>query len=111
MAFQPSKGLVSPKDKMKPHIKAHSECLYNWFSKPYGTDSFVVGAHFDIVNENRVPLKWEIVIGLMTENKLDLRSLIGMIFKRDGLKFLWNRREEFIGILRSRRLAPSYHGD
>jgi hypothetical protein len=85
--------------------------LYNWFSKPYGTDSFVVGAHFDIVSVNRVPLKWEIVIGLMVDNKLDLRSVISMIFRRNGLRFLWNRREEFFGILRSFRLGASYHSD
>jgi len=42
---------------------------------------------------------------------LDIRSFIGMIFKKDGLRFLWNRREEFLGILRSWRLAPSYHED
>lgn len=111
LSLQPYKGLISLDEKVKPHIKAHSESLYNWFSKPYGTDSFVVGAHFDIVNENRVPIKWKIVIGLMVDNKLDFRSIIGMFFRKNGLKFLWNRREELIGILRSFRLAPSYHND
>ena len=111
LSLQPYKGLVSLKEKIQPHIKAHSESLYNWFSKPYGTDSFVVGAHFDIVSVNRVPLKWEIVIGLMVDNKLDLRSVISMIFRRNGLRFLWNRREEFFGILRSFRLGASYHSD
>jgi hypothetical protein len=111
LSLQPYKGLASLKEKMQPHIKAHSESLYNWFSKPFGTDSFVVGAHFDIVSENRVPLKWEIVIGLMVDNKLDLRSVLGMIFRRNGLRFLWNRREEFLGILRSFRLGASYHRD
>ena len=98
-------------EKTKPHIKAHSESLYNWFSKPYGTDSFVVGANFDIVNENRVPLKWKIVIGLLVDNKLDLRSIVSMIFRKKGLKFLWNRREEILGILLSFKLAASYHDD
>ena len=110
-SLQPYKGLVTLNEKIQPHIRAHSESLYNWFSKPYGTDSFVVGAHFEIVNENRVPLKWEIVIGLMVDNKLDLRSVMGMLFRRNGLRFLWNRREEFFGIVRSFRLAASYHND
>jgi hypothetical protein len=51
------------------------------------------------------------VIGLLVDNKLDFRSLMGMIFKKQGLNFLWNRREEFLGILLSWRLAPSYHED
>ena len=111
LSLQPYKGLISVTEKTKPHIKAHSEALYNWFSKPYGTDSFVVGANFDIVNENRVPLKWKIVIGLLVDNKLDLRSLLSMIFRKKGLKFLWNRREEILGILLSFKLAASYHDD
>jgi hypothetical protein len=111
VSLQPYKGLRSLKEKKQPHIKAHSESLYNWLSKPYGTDSFVVGAHFEIVNENKVPLKWKIVIGLMVDNKLDFGSVMRMMFKKHGLRFLWNRREEFIGILLSWRLSPSYHDD
>ena len=111
LSLQPYKGLISVMEKTKPHIKAHSESLYNWFSKPYGTDSFVVGANFDIVNENRVPLKWKIVIGLLVDNKLDLRSIVSMIFRKKGLRFLWNRREEILGILLSFKLAASYHDD
>jgi hypothetical protein len=111
IGIHPQKGIFIPAANTQPHITAQSEALYNWFSKPYGTDTFVVGAHFDVVNKNRVPLKWEIVIGLLVDNKLDLRSFFGMIFKKDGIHFLWNRREEFLGILLSRRLAPSYHED
>ena len=111
IALHPHKGIFKPAAGVQPHITAHSEALYNWLSKPYGTDTFVVGAHFDIVNENRVPLKWKIVIGLLVDNKLDFRSFMGMIFKKQGIKFLWNRREEFFGILLSWRLAPSYHED
>ena len=111
LGFKSAKGCFPAKETIKPHIKAHSESLYNWFSKPYGTDSFVVGAHFDIVNEKRLPLKWKIVIGLLADNKLDLRSLIGMLFRKDGIKFLWNRREEIWGILLSFKLAASYHED
>jgi len=111
IGIDPQKGIFIPAVKIQPHITAHSEALYNWFSKPFGTDSFVVGAHFDIVNENRVPLKWKIAIGLMIDNKLDLRSVIGMTFKRNGLRFLWNRREELFGILRSFKFYASYQDD
>ena len=111
IGIHPNKGFFIPAPNTKPHITAHSEALYNWFSKPYGTDTFVVGAHFDIVNENRVPLKWKIVIGLMVDNKLDMQSVIKMIFKKDGISFLWNRREEMLGVMLNFRLAPSYHDD
>ena len=111
IGIHPNKGIFNPAPNAQPHITAHSEALYNWISKPYGTDTFVVGAHFDIVSKNKIPLKWEIVIGLLVENKLDARSLIGMIFRKDGIRFLWNRREEFLGVLLSWRLAPSYHDE
>ena len=111
IGMHPNKGFFIPGANSQPHITAHSEALYNWFSKPYGTDTFVVGAHFDIVNENRVPLKWKIVIGLLVDNKLDARSVMKMLFKKDGLGFLWNRREEMLGVLLNFRLAPSYHDD
>jgi hypothetical protein len=111
IGIHPQKGIFIPTAATQPHITAHSEALYNWFSKPYGTDTFVVGAHFDIINENRVPLKWKIIIGLLVDNKLDLRSVIKMPFKKGGIRFLWNRREEMIGVLLNFRLAPSYHDD
>ena len=109
LGIHPNKGIFTPASTIQAHITVHSEALYNWFSKPYGTDTFVVGAHFDIVNKNKVPLKWEIVIGLLVDNKLDARSLIRMIFKKDGIRFLWNRREELLGVLLTWRLAPTYH--
>jgi hypothetical protein len=111
IAIHPYRGVFVAEANTQPHIIAHSEALFNWFSKPYGTDTFVVGAHFDIVSENRVPLKWKIVIGLMVDNKLDARTVIKMMFKKNGLGFLWNRREEMLGLLLNFRLAPSYHED
>jgi hypothetical protein len=96
---------------LPPHIVAHSESLYKWFSKIYGTDSFVVGAHFDIAEKNRIPLKWQIVLGMLLDNKLDLRSLITMAFTRKGIKFLFHRKEEIFGILTTFRIAAEYHND
>lgn len=106
--FSPKRGGFIPAEPVAPHIKAHSQALMNWFSKPYGTDSFVVGAHFDIVNENRIPLKWQLALGLLVENKMDLKALFGMLFKGQGRRFLFNRREEFVGQLFQFRLTASY---
>ena len=80
------------------HISATSEALYSWFSKPYGIDGFWVGAHFEISQTSIVPLRWQLLIGLLTENKLDLLSMIKLIFSVGGLKFLWARREEIVAI-------------
>ena len=107
-AFSPKRGGFLSSQTMAPHIKAHSQALMNWFSKPYGTDSFVVGAHFDIVNGNRIPLKWQLALGLLVENKMDLKSMLGMLFKKQGRRFLLNRREEFIGQLFQFKLTASY---
>jgi len=109
IGIHPHKGIFKAGLSTEAHITAHSEALHNWFSKPFGTDTFVVGAHFDIVNKNKIPLKWEIVIGLLIDNKLDARSVMKMLFKKEGIRFLWNRREELLGVLFTWRLAPSYH--
>jgi hypothetical protein len=102
------KGL-SAKSDVIPHISAHSSSLYNWFSQPFGTDNFVVGAHFEIVNNNKIPLKWQIIFGLLIDNKLSLKNVASMVFKKDGIKFLYNRREEIFGILTQFRINASYH--
>jgi len=104
------KGLVIEDNlDITPHIKTHSGPLYNWFSNDYGTDSFIVGAHFDILNENKIPLKWQIVFGLLIDNRLDLKSILKMAVTLNGLKFLLNRREEIWGILKSFQLHAQYH--
>jgi len=48
---------------------------------------------------------------LLVDNKLDIRSVFKMLFKKEGIRFLWNRREEMFGIILNFRLAPSYHDD
>src|SRR5262249_33159924 len=101
----------SPYDGNEIHIEAHSDALHKWFTKKYGTDSFVVGAHFAIVNKKKIPLVWQIVIGLLIDNKLDLSSLLSMMFKQSGRQFLVNRREEIAGIVLSWRIAAEYHNE
>lgn len=111
VGFHPSKGCFIPEKKVVPHISTHSSALFNWFTKPFGTDSFAVGAHFDIINNNRIPLKWQLTISLLVENKIDLLSVLKMLFKKRGIKFLYNRREEILGILTSFKIFASYHDD
>ena len=40
-----------------------------------------------------------ILIGLLTENRLDLRSLITMVFSIRGWRFIKNRREEILSLI------------
>lgn len=97
--FSLKHGLQVVNNNNDYHITTASQPLYNWFNKIYGIDSFWVGAHFDISKENFVPLRWQLLIGLLTENRLDLTSLIKMVFSIKGLRFLKNRREEIIALL------------
>jgi hypothetical protein len=108
VVLDPRKGMYEAKENAEPHIIAHSEPLNSWFSDRFGTDSFVVGAHFAINNRNRIPLKWQIVLGLLIDNKLDLKSVLKMLFSAKGIRFLLNRREEIWGIMFSGRIHAEY---
>ncbi len=95
-----SKGeLIEIKNTDDWHISVTSSELLTWWSKPYGTDSFVVGGHFELNTNNIFPLKIKLLFGLLTENKLDLKSILLMLVSFRGIKFLLNRREEISGIL------------
>lgn len=107
--LHPSKGLVVDDAAAEPHIVAHSAPLKSWFADRFGTDSFVVGAHFEINHRNKIPLKWQIIFGLLVDNKLDLKSVLRMLFSAKGLRFLVNRREEIVGVLLSFRVSAEYH--
>ena len=97
------KGLSILPNNANSHIRTNSESLYKWFTQQYGTDGFIVGAHFDITS-SEIPLKWQILLALLIENRLDAVSILKMCFKAEGLRFLWNRKTEIISILFSRKV-------
>jgi hypothetical protein len=88
------------------HIKVHSEALYKWFSKTYGTSDFVIGAHFDVADYNLQSLRFLFLLALLAENRLDLISLLKMLVTPAGLHFLFNRREEITALLRRGKFTP-----
>jgi hypothetical protein len=92
-----------------PDIECHSSVAHSWFTTLYGTDSFAVGAHFRIVSRRKRRLVLHLAAGLLVENKLDPKSLLSMLVSRSGATFLWNRREEILGILLSRKVYADYH--
>jgi hypothetical protein len=98
----------APADEV-PDIECHSSVAHGWFTKLYGTDSFAVGAHFRILSSRKTRLVLHIAAGLLVENKLDPKSLLSMLVSRSGGAFLWNRREEILGILLSRKVYADYH--
>jgi hypothetical protein len=93
----------------EPDIECHSAVAHDWFTKLYGTDSFAVGAHFRVLSLRKTRLILHIAAGLLVENKLDPKSLLSMVVSRSGATFLWNRREEILGILLSRKVYADYH--
>jgi hypothetical protein len=86
------------------HIRAHSGALMQWFSKPYGADSFFIGGHFEVVAETTKPVKRVLLACSLMEKRLSPRSLAHYVVRPGGIKFLLNRREEILITLSQRRL-------
>jgi hypothetical protein len=108
MILRLGREMEAPADAA-PDIECHSAVAHDWFTKPYGTDSTAVGAHFRILSRRKTRLVLHIAAGLLVENKLDPKSLLSMLASRSGATFLWNRREEILGILLSRKVYADYH--
>jgi hypothetical protein len=88
----------------EPHIEAHSNALHQWFTKPYGADSFFIGGHFAVVSKSTAPIKRVLLACSLMEKRLSPRSLAQYLLRPAGIKFLWNRREEIVVTLSQRRL-------
>jgi L-ascorbate metabolism protein UlaG (beta-lactamase superfamily) len=95
-------GLV-PAPTAEVQTVVHSAALFNWWTKPYGLSSFIVGAHLGVVGNPRPMQLWTLA-GLLVENKLDVPSLWRMLRHPEGRQFLWNRREEILGLVGGGRL-------
>lgn len=99
------KGIAPVRDAEGPvHIAATSESLYRWLSAPYGTDTFWIGGHFEIVRQTR-RLGWHLLSSLLVENGLDPVSLAKALVTPAGRRFLHNRREEITAIVIGSRLG------
>jgi hypothetical protein len=95
---------LQPMSLETPEIRVHSSALYHWWTKPYGTDNFYVGSHFELIANSRATQRW-MLAGLLVDNKLNPSSLLKMLFYARGMRFLWNRREEITAILFGRRFV------
>lgn len=91
-------------DQEPAHISASSEALFHWFNDTFGTDTFIVGGHFSMTNTRIIPMKWQSIFGFLVDHRIDLASILKMLISADGWRFLYNRREEIVGILLSRQV-------
>jgi hypothetical protein len=82
-----------------PDIALHSGRARAWLRKPNGTEHLYVGAQLDVCTNEARNLRLLFTAALLCGNKLDARSMLRMMLSRPGLRFLWNRREEIMGIL------------
>jgi hypothetical protein len=102
-------GTPAPAADARPDIGCHSSALYRWFTREYGMDGFVVGAHFSILSMRKRALILHLTLGLLTENRIDIARILKMMVSKSGWQFLFNRREEIVGVLVSRQPYPDYH--
>lgn len=86
------------------HIEAHSSALSQWFSKPYGADSFFIGGHFAVLSKSTTPIRRVLLACSLMEKRLSPRSLAQYLLRPAGVKFLLNRREEIVVTLTQGRL-------
>lgn len=87
-----------------PDIEAHYAKILHWFSHPFGTDAFVVGAHFRILRPCIGRLKFLIALLLLTEAKIMPRVFLDLAL----WAFLFRRRHEALAALLSWRVSSSY---
>jgi hypothetical protein len=88
----------------EPDIETTREKLAVWFRLPFGTDTFVVGAHFAILRNCIPKLKWIVALLILAEARVAPMQ----VYRPALWGFLWRRRVEMIGMLRTRRVASNW---
>jgi hypothetical protein len=86
------------------HLSAESEEIYKWFSSKNGTDTFLVGCHFNVTSKVSNHVNIILLLSLLIENKLSLRYLVKMLFSFKGIIFLINRKSEIFSIIANSKL-------
>lgn len=80
-------------------MESHSQVLLNWFEKPYGADSFCIGAHYSNQGENQDSLQQITLMSQMMTNGISPLFVVRMLLKFQIFSFLFNRREEVLALL------------
>jgi hypothetical protein len=93
------RGVLLDPSGDEPVIEAHPQALFDWWSEPYGTDGFFVGAHFRLLRPNMRGLRLLFLAALLKENNLSLRDAIRMLLRPAGWRFFHSRREEIAAVI------------
>ena len=104
LRFDVNNQVFAEDDGADAHIEAHSSALRQWFTKPYGADSFFIGGHFAVLGESTTPIRRVLLACSLMEKRLSPRSLAHYAVRPAGVKFLLNRREEIFVTVSQRRL-------
>jgi hypothetical protein len=99
IVLHPRRGVVLNPPPGEAVIEAHSQTLFDWWSEPYGTDGFVVGAHFCLLGPHLRGLRLLLLAALLKENNLSLRDIVLMLRRPAGWRFFYNRREEIAAVI------------
>jgi Beta-lactamase superfamily domain len=102
--FRIRHGRVAEVIGTSPDIEANAEKVLHWFGHSFGTDAFVVGAHFRILRPYIGRLKFFIALLLLAEAKVSPRYVFTPAF----WKFLMRRRHEALAALFDGRVSSSY---
>jgi hypothetical protein len=78
------------------HIAAHSRALDDWLGRRFGDDTFFAGAHFALRDRDSSAIQRWALVTLLEASHLDPRSALRYLGSREGLRFLWCRREELL---------------
>lgn len=79
------------------HIRAHSTAVETWLGRPFGSDTFLAGAHFAVTGHDLETLKRFVLIEILASNHLSFRDIVELLASTSGSRFWWNRREELYG--------------
>lgn len=85
---------AEPRTSGPYHIAAHSQALLKWLGQRFGDDTFFAGAHFELRSDDTRAIRRWALVTLLEASHLDPRSAVSYLSRRDGLWFLWCRREE-----------------
>lgn len=85
-----------------PHIAAHSKAVQDWLGRPFGDDTFIAGAHFQVCDGSQAglaTLRHWVALCLLHASRLCVPDLLRYVRSREGRWFLWCRREEIAATL------------
>ncbi len=92
-------GARAARDDATPAVRAHSRAILDWLQRRFGDDTFVAGAHFELIGEDPAGMTRWALLTLLDASHLAPVDLVGYLRSGAGRRFLWSRREEVLATL------------